>query len=116
MAPFDLTRLTLYWGPGVLILLTFGLGFMRLAQHWIDKSMEMKRQQTESAIGAARHYVEQFLGAQKSQAEALSRLATSVEQRETVESYEHQEILIALKAIRHELGSLRERASEAAHA
>ena len=54
MAPFDLARFTLLWGPGILVLVVFSYGFSRLALHWIDKSMEVKRQQTESGFDMAR--------------------------------------------------------------
>jgi hypothetical protein len=61
----------------------------------------------DSAFGIARQYVEQFLGTQKSQADALSRLAACVEHRDTHESFEHQEMLIALKALHRDLTGLR---------
>ncbi len=32
MSPFDLERMALWWGPGVLILLVFGFGFLKLAR------------------------------------------------------------------------------------
>ncbi len=103
---FDPEELALWWGPGVLVLVLFGFGFLRLAQYWIEKTMEVKRQQIESTFGMARQYVEQFLSTQCSQAEALSRLASSVEQRDTHESFEHQEMLIALKALHRDLQHL----------
>ncbi len=106
MLPDELWRVTLWWGPGVLIVLVFGFGFLRLAHYWIEKTMEVKRQQMESAFGIARQYVEQFLSTQRSQADALSRLAASVEQRDSRDSFEHQEMLIALKAMHRELESL----------
>jgi len=106
MLPDDLRQVTLWWGPGVLIVLVFGFGFLRLAHYWIEKTMEVKRQQMESAFGIARQYVEQFLSTQRSQADALSRLAASVEQRDSRDSFEHQEMLIALKAMHRELESL----------
>ena len=86
--------------------------FFRLAQYWIEKSMEVKRQQMDGAYGLVRQYIEQFLGAQSGQADALSRLANSVEHRESQESFEHQEILIALKALHRDMNSLRCRSSE----
>ena len=106
MIPEEINRVVLWWGPGVLILMVFTYGFLRLAHYWIEKSMQVKSQQMESAFGIARHYIEQFLGAQKSQADALSRLASCTEHRESVESFEHQEILIALKAMHRDLDSL----------
>jgi hypothetical protein len=107
MNPIDLQRVALWWGPGILVLIIFGYGFLRLAHYWIEKSMEVKRQQTDGAYALVRHYVEQFLGAQSGQANALSRLANSVEHRESQESFEHQEILIALKALHRDMNGLR---------
>ena len=112
MSPLDIQRVALWWGPGVLILIIFGYGFLRLAHYWIEKSMEVKRQQMEGAYALVRHYIEQFLGAQSGQADALSRLANSVEHRESQESFEHQEILIALKALHRDMNSLRCRSGE----
>ena len=107
MNPQDLQHMALWWGPGVLVLICFGYGFLRLAQYWIEKSMDVKRQQTDGAYSLVRQYIEKFLGAQSGQAEALSRLANSVEHRESQESFEHQEILIALKALHHDMSGLR---------
>jgi hypothetical protein len=92
--------------------MAFGYGFLRLAHYWIEKSMEVKRQQMDGAYALVRHYIEQFLGAQSGQADALSRLASSVEHRESQESFEHQEILIALKALHRDMNSLRCRSAE----
>jgi hypothetical protein len=108
--PENLDKVALWWGPGVLILVVFAYGFLKLAQHWIDKSMELKREQTDSAFHIARDYVGQLANAQRSQAEALSRLAAAVEHRDSMESYEHQEMLIALKAVHREVLSLSGRA------
>lgn len=113
MNVFDIQRIALWWGPGILLLLAFGYGMMRLAYYWIEKSMEVKRSQMDGAYGLVRQYIEQFLGAQSSQADALSRLATSVEHRESQESFEHQEILIALKAMHRDIDGLRCRSTEA---
>ncbi len=108
LIPEDLEHYIVLWGPGILILILFAYGFMRLAHHWIDKSMEIKKEQTDSAFDIARDYIGQLAGAHQSQAEALSRLATTVEHRDSLESYEHQEMLIALKAIhRNVLGLVR---------
>ena len=74
--------------------------------------MEVKRQQMDGAYSLVRQYIEQFLGAQSGQADALSRLANSVEHRETQESFEHQEILIALKALHRDMNGLRCRNGE----
>jgi hypothetical protein len=106
MIPINLERIALWWGPGILVLILFGLGFMRLVQYWIAKTMEVKQHQLDSAFGIARQYIEQFVSAQKSQADALSRVATTVEARESVESFEHQEMLIAIKAIHRDIGAL----------
>src|SRR3989442_12914595 len=102
--PFDLARFTLLWGPGILVLVVFSYGFSRLALHWIDKSMEVKRQQTESSFDIARTYLAQFVSAQKSQADAFSRLATAGERRDSEDSFEHQESLNALKAMNPDIG------------
>jgi hypothetical protein len=107
MFPTELQHAAVWWGPGVVILLLFGFAFMRLAHYWVEKTMEYRRCQMESAFGITRQYIEQFLNSQKSQVEALSRLAGSVEQRETRDGFEHQEILIALKAIHHEMRAQR---------
>ena len=112
MNPVDIQRVALWWGPGIVILMAFGFGFLRLAQYWIEKSMEVKRQQTDGAYGLVRQYIEKFLGAQSGQADALSRLANSVEHRESQESFEHQEMLIALKALHRDMNSLRCRSGE----
>jgi hypothetical protein len=112
MNPLDIQRVALWWGPGILVLLSFGYGFLRLAHYWIEKSMEVKRQQMDGAYGLVRQYIEKFLGAQNGQADALSRLANSVEHHESLESFEHQEILIALKALHHDMDSLRCRSDE----
>lgn len=106
MSLFDAERIALWWGPGILILILFGFGFLRLAKYWIEKSMEVKREQIGSVFGMAQTYVEQFLSAQKSQADALTRLATSVEHRDSIESFEHQEMLISLKALHRDVESL----------
>jgi hypothetical protein len=112
MNPLDILRVALWWGPGVLLLIMFGYGFLRLAYYWIEKSMEVKRQQMDGAYALVRQYIEQFLGAQSGQADALSRLANSVEHRESQESFEHQEILIALKALHRDMNNLRCRSGE----
>ena len=104
--PQDLARYVILWGPGVLILIVFAYGFMKLAKHWIDKSMDVKRGQIESAFTIARDYVGQLAGAQKAQAEALSRLADAVAHRDSIEGYEHQEMLVALKAIHRNVEAL----------
>ena len=62
MNPLDIQRVALWWGPGILVLIVFSLGFFRLAQYWIEKSMEVKRQQLDGAYGLVRRYIEQFLG------------------------------------------------------
>jgi hypothetical protein len=104
--PENLEQIALWWGPGILVLMGFGYGGLRLAHHWIEKSMEVKRRQTEGLFGVARDYIEQFLSAQQAQAEALSRLAASVEQHDTHEGFEHQEMLIALKAMHRDIADL----------
>ena len=106
MIPEEFHRLMLWWGPGILILMVLVYGFLRLAHYWIEKTMQVRSQKLESTFGLARQYVEQFLGAQRSQADALSRLASSVEHRESVDSFEHQEILIALKAMHQDIDAI----------
>jgi len=103
MFPVDLARAALWWGPGVVLLILFGYGFLKLAHHWMEKVMDYRRCQLEGMFSMTRQYIEQFLGTQRSQAETLSRLVNFVEQRESHESFEHQEILIALKAMHREL-------------
>ena len=106
MNSIDLGRFALLWGPGVLVLVVFTYGLMRLAQYWIEKSMDYKRRQMDAIFDVVRSQAEQFINAQKSQADAFSRLASAVEQRETRDSFEHQEILIAIKAQRDQLTAL----------
>jgi hypothetical protein len=104
--PDDWRQVAVWWGPGIMIVMVFAYGFLRLAHYWIEKTMEVKRQQMESAFGIARQYVEQFLASQHAQANALSRLAASVEQHDSREGFEHQEMLIALKALHRDVESL----------
>ncbi len=106
MLPDSLWQMALWWGPGVLIALALGYGGLRLAHYWIEKNMEAKRHQVESAFGIAQQYVEQFLSTERQQADALSRLAASVERSDSRDSFEHQEILIALKAMHRDLESV----------
>lgn len=106
MGPQDLERYIVLWGPGILILVIFGYGLMRLAFHWIDRTMDVKRQQMDSAFDIARDYVGQLASASKSQATALSHLAEAVEHRDSVEGYEHQEMLVALKALHQNVQEL----------
>jgi hypothetical protein len=114
VGPQDIERYIVLWGPGILILIIFGYGLMRLAFHWIDRTMEVKRKQMDSAFDIARDYVGQLASASRSQAAALSRLAEAVEHRDSVEGYEHQEMLVALKALHHNVEELlgQARASE----
>ena len=98
--------MAIWWGPGVLILLVFSYGLLRLAQVWIERSMDARRRQMESVFGMAEQYVKQFLNAQRSQAEALGRLASSVEQSDSRDSMEHQQILIALRAMHGDIKKL----------
>ncbi len=113
MSDLDLERTALWWGPGILILFVFGFGSLKLARYWIEKSMDVKRQQMEHLFGMARTYVEQFLSTQQCQADALTRLATSVERRDSVESFEHQEMLISLKALHRDVEALLRQQREA---
>jgi hypothetical protein len=102
----EINHVMVWWGPGILVLMVLTYGLLRLAHYWIEKTTQVKSQKMESSFGLARQYVEQFLGAQRSQADALSRLATCTEHRESIDSFEHQEILIALKAMHRDLDSL----------
>ena len=99
MSPEDVERYVVLWGPGILILIVLSYGLMKLAYHWIDRAADIKRSQMDGALHIARDYVDQLAGAARSQAEALTRLASAVEHRDSLESYEHQEMLIALKAL-----------------
>ena len=108
----EINHVMLWWGPGVVILMVLSYGFLRLAHYWIEKSMQVKSQKMESTFSLVRQYVEQFLGAQKSQADALSRLASCVEHRESIDSFEHQEILIALKAMHQDIDAIAGRRGE----
>ncbi len=103
MMPDDLAQMALWWGPGVLLLLAFTYGFMHLARLWIERTMDSKRRQMESAFGMAEQYVKQFLSVQASQADALSRLASSVEKSDSRDSLEHQQILVALRAMHQDI-------------
>lgn len=103
MSPVEVGHFTLLWGPGILVLVVFSYGLLRLAQYWISKTMDFKQRQLDSVLTLAHTYFEQFVATQKSQADAFSRLASTVEQRDSRESFEHQEMLIALKAIREQV-------------
>ena len=106
MTPFDVGHFALLWGPGIVVLALFSYGLVRLACHWIDRSMEVKRRQTESVVDVARTYLEQFVSAQKSQADAFSRLASAVERRDSEDSLEHHQMLIAIKAMHRDMQSM----------
>lgn len=108
MIPEDLAHYVVLWGPGIMILIVLAYGLMRIAYHWIDQTMDVKRRQTDSVFEVARDYVAQLTGASRSQADALTRLAAAVEHRDSLESYEHQEMLIALKALHRSVGELLE--------
>src|SRR2546428_10222195 len=99
MSPFDAERIALWWGPGVLILIVFGFGFLRLAKYWIERSMDVKRQQMISVFGMFQTYVEQFLSAQKCQADALARLAGPGARRHAPARFGHHEKLISSRAV-----------------
>ena len=106
MAPFDIGQFALLWGPGILVLALFSYGLLRLACHWIDRSTEAKRRLTENLVDVARTYLDQFVSAQKSQADAFSRLASAVEQRDSADSLEHHQMLIAIKAMHRDMESM----------
>ncbi len=106
LLPDDLYHIAIWWGPGALLLMAFGYGCLRLARVWIDRTMDARRRQTESLFTLAGEYVERFLGAQRSQADALLRLAESVERADSRDSMEHQQILIALKALHQEVKAI----------
>jgi len=106
MMPEDFAHVAMWWGPGMLLLLAFSYGLLRLAQVWLERTLDAKRRQMESLFSMAEQYVKQFLNAQLAQAEALSRLASSVEQSDSRDSMEHQQILIALRAMHGEIKRL----------
>ncbi len=113
MIPQDLSRYVILWGPGILILIVLAYGLMRIAYHWIDQAMDVKRRQTDSAFDVARDYVAQLAGASRTQADALTRLAAAVEHRDSLENYQHQEMLIALKALHRSVGEMLESKTQA---
>jgi uncharacterized membrane protein len=106
MMPEDLIHMALWWGPGLLLVLIITYGILYLARIWLERAMDTKRRQMESVFGMAEQYVKQFLNAQRSQADALSRLATSVERSDSRDSLEHQQILIALRAMHRDIERL----------
>ena len=106
--PQDLSHYVVLWGPGILILIVLSYGLMRIAFHWIDRTMDVKRRQTDSVFEVARDYVAQLAGASRTQADALERLAAAVEHRDSLETYQHQEMLISLKALHRSVGELLE--------
>lgn len=112
MMPEDFAHMAMWWGPGVLLLLAFSYGLLRLAQVWLERTLDDKRRQMESLFGMAEQYVKQFLNAQRSQAEALGRLASSVEQSDSRDSLEHQQILVALRAMHRDIERMMHRAGE----
>jgi len=112
MMPQDFAHMAMWWGPGMLLLLAFSYGLLRLAQVWLERTLDAKRRQMESLFGMAEQYVKQFLSAQLSQAEALSRLASSVEQSDSRDSMEHQQILVALRAMHGDLKRITRQAKE----
>jgi hypothetical protein len=106
MMPEDFAHMAMWWGPGVLLLFAFNYGLLRLAQVWLERTLDARRRQMESLFGMAEQYVKQFLNVQRSQAEALGRLASSVEQSDSRESLEHQQILVALRAMHGDIERL----------
>ena len=106
MMPDDFAHMAMWWGPGMLLLLAFSYGLLRLAQVWMERTLDAKRRQMESLFSMAEQYVKQFLNAQRSQAEALGRLASSVEQSDSRDSLEHQQILVALRAMHGDIERL----------
>jgi hypothetical protein len=105
---FDLAHCALLWGPGVVVLAVFSYSIGRLAQYWIARTVELRRKQMDSMFELAHNYVDQFVTAQKSQADAFSRLATTVERSDSQDSFEHQEILIAIKSMHHDIEDVRQ--------
>ena len=53
MFPENLGQMALWWGPGVLLVLILTYGFLYLARFWIERTMDRKRQQMESACEMA---------------------------------------------------------------
>jgi len=95
----DFERFALLWGPGIVVLGVFAFTGAKLAQYWIDKAMEQRRKQVEGTFELARTYLEQIAGAQRSQSEAFTHLAATVDQGSSKTGFEHQEMLTAIKAL-----------------
>ncbi len=111
MNGLDLGKFALLWGPGIVVLGVFSFTGVKLAQYWIDKSMEHRRKQIEGSFEIARAYLDQIVGAQRSQSDAVTRLAATVEQGTSKVGFEHQEMITAIKALhRHVDGLARGRA------
>ena len=110
MNSLDFEKFALLWGPGIVVLGVFSFAGVKLAQYWIDRAMEQRRKQMEGSFEIARTYLDQIVGAQRSQSEAFTRLAASVEQGDSKTGFEHQEMLTAIKALhRHVDGLARHR-------
>lgn len=49
--PENFEQIALWWGPGIVVLMGFGYGTLRLAHYWVGKSMDLKRQQMDGMFG-----------------------------------------------------------------
>jgi len=111
MDALNFEKFALLWGPGIVVLGVFSFTGAKLAQYWIDKSMEHRRKQIEGTFEIARTYLDQIVSAQRSQSDAVTRLAATVEQGGSKVGFEHQEMLTAIKALhRHVDGLVRGKA------
>jgi len=106
MNGLDLEKFALLWGPGIVVLGVFSFTGAKLARYWIDKLMEHRRKQIDGAFEIARTYLDQIVGAQRSQAEAFTRLAASIDQGGSKVGFEHQEMLTAIKALHRHVDGL----------
>jgi hypothetical protein len=106
MNGLDIGKFALLWGPGIVVLVVFSFTGAKLAQYWIDKSMEQRRRQIEGTFEIARTYLQQIVGAQRSQSDAVASLVATVEQGGSKVGFEHQEMMMAIKALHRHLDGL----------
>jgi len=106
MNGLDFEKFALLWGPGIVVLGVFSFTGVKLAQYWIDRSMEQRRKQTEGTFDIARTYLDQIVSAQRSQSDAFTRLAATVEQGGSKVGFEHQEMITAIKALHRHVDGL----------
>jgi len=106
MDALNFEKFALLWGPGIVVLGVFSFTGAKLTQYWIDKSMDHRRKQMEGTFEIARTYLDQIVGAQRSQSEAVTRLAATIEQGGSKVGFEHQEMLTAIKALHRHVDGL----------